>query len=330
MISKADFLRLEGKPDFHFTYVQEMSAISRNMNLEPKSSMGDALQRSSVGSSDQLAKPSTKSTKSTIDYPHQEKLRHLVQQGDTEALTELINPYLQAHSLQVADLAFKAEGLQLSVEGADVPEQSQVVALVRDYLSQLRLPSLKTVTLYGQKLGQELPFWMEQIELDLLIMDSEPALATPSGDGDLEQVSLPPRPDLTALPSEIALKLTQQYEAGERNFAGINLKDEALPGINLTLADLQEANLVWCNLQKASLSHANLTSAQVRHADLTNANLQGAKLQGTDLQGAKLQGANLSWATLRGTNLTDADLTDVNLKNATLERVIMPDGTILD
>ena len=297
------------------------------MNLESINSISDSLQLSSVDPSEKLAQPSTTSARSAIDYPRQEKLRHLVQQGDTEALAELINPYLQAHGLQVADLAFKHEDLQLSVEGADVPEQAQVVALVRDYLSQLRLPALTTVTLYGQKLGQELPFWMEQIELDLLIMDSQTDLTSPS---DPEQVSLPPRPDLTALPSEIALQLTQQYEAGERNFAGINLKDEALPGINLTLADLQEANLVWCNLQKASLSHANLTSAQLRHADLSDANLQGAKLQGTDLQGAKLQGANLSWATLRGTNLTDADLTDVNLKNATLERVIMPDGTILD
>lgn len=300
------------------------------MNLESINSISDPLQSSSADPSDALAKPAKTSPKSTIDYPQQEKLRHLVQQGDTEALTELINPYLQAHALQVADVAFKQDDLQLSVEAADVPEQVQVVALVRDYLSQLRLPSLTTVTLYGQKLGQELPFWMEQIELDLLIMDAEADLAALSAAGDLEQVSLPPRPDLTELPSEIAVQLTQQYEAGERNFAGINLKDEALPGINLTLTDLQEANLVWCNLQKASLSHANLASAQLRHANLTDANLQGAKLQGTDLQGAKLQGANLSWATLRGTNLTDADLTNVNFQNATLERVIMPDGTILD
>jgi hypothetical protein len=259
----------------------------------------------------------------------QHEWRRLATQDDLAALASLINQQLAEHALQIADLALKPDRLQLSVEAAEVPEQAMVVPFLRAYLSQLQLPSVTTVTLYGQKLGQELPFWMETVELDLLVMDPLLALATNpvtmNGKGPIS-----PLPDPVALPSERVLELTEQYEAGERDFTQINLKDEALPGINLTLADLQEANLVWCDLRKASLSHANLTSAQLRHANLADANLQGAKLQGADLQGAKLQGANLSWAILRGTNFTDADLTDVNFQNATLERVIMPDGTILD
>lgn len=266
----------------------------------------------------------------TINFERQEALHRLAQQRNTEALTDLINRCLSEHSLQVADLEFKQDVLQLSVESAEVPEQEVIVPRLREYLSQLQLPSVTTLTIYGQKLGQELPFWMEQIELDLLIIEPQLGLET-NAEGVLDSEEIvPPLPDPDALPSEMALQLTEKYGAGERNFAQINLKDEALPGINLTLADLQEANLVWCDLRKASLSHADLTSAQVRHANLTDANLQGAKLQGTDLQGANLQGANLSWAIMRGTNFTDADLTNVNFQNATLERVIMPDGTILD
>ncbi len=265
---------------------------------------------------------------------HQGRLLQLAQHHNLEALTTLIDQRLVEQAVTVAEIEFKDDLLQLSIESLEVPEQSVVVPLLRDYLSQLQLSSVKSVTIYGQKLGQELPFWMEEVTLDLLILDPPTLIPQNISEGNVEEVghegldaSLP---ESAPLPSEIALDITAKYEAGERNFTQINLKDEALPGINLTLADLQEANLVWCDLRKSGLSHANLTSAQLRHADLTGANLQGAKLQGTDLQGAKLQGANLSWAILRGTNLTDADLTGVNFQNATLERVIMPDGTILD
>lgn len=261
---------------------------------------------------------------------NQGELLQLARQKDIEALTGLISQFLSEHSLRVADLEFKQDILQLSVESAEVPEQEVIVPLLRDHLSQLQLPSVTSVTVYGQKLGQELPFWMEDFELDLLIIEPQISSVDSSGATFGNEEPVTPLPDPDELPSEMALQLTEKYEAGERNFAQIHLKDEVLPGINLTLTDLQEANMVWCDLRKASLSHANLTSTQLRHANLTEANLQGAKLQGTDLQGAKLKGANLSWAVLRGTNLTDADLTDVNLQNATLERVIMPDGTILD
>lgn len=263
---------------------------------------------------------------------HQDQLLQLAQQRNLEALTTLIDQKLAEQVVKVAEIEFKNDLLQLSVESSEVPEQSVTVPLIRDFLSQLRLPEVTAVTIYGQKLGQELPFWMEEVALDLLILDTQALMpqTMAAGSAEVTDEEPSPLPEAAPLPSETALDITAKYEAGERNFARINLKDEALPGINLTLADLQEANFVWCNLRESSLSHANLTSAQLRHADLTNANLQGAKLQGTDLQGAKLQGANLSWAVLRGTNLTDADLTDVNLQNATLERVIMPDGTMLD
>lgn len=296
------------------------------MNLESLNQVSDRVQVPNE------YEPVNRSTPPQPD--HQGELLQLAQHHNVVALTTLINQRLAEQAVTVAEIEFKGDLIQLSVESLEVPEQSVVVPLLRDYLSQLQLLSVKSVTIYGQKLGQELPFWMEEVALDLLILDP-PTLAPQTISEDrVEEVGHEgldaSRPEPAPLPSEIALDITAKYKAGERNFAQINLKDEALPGINLTLADLQKANLVWCNLRKSSLSHANLTSAQLRHADLTNANLQGAKLQGTDLQGAKLQGANLSWAILRGTNLTDADLTGVNFQNATLERVIMPDGTILD
>jgi hypothetical protein len=121
-----------------------------------------------------------------------------------------------------------------------------------------------------------------------------------------------------------------RYAAGERNFAKINLNEADLSRVNLTLANLHLAELVWTNLTEANLYHIDLSSAKLRHANLSGAMLRSSNLQGTDFLNANLRGADLSWSNLNGANLTGADLTDANLKNAILERVILPDGTLLD
>lgn len=121
-----------------------------------------------------------------------------------------------------------------------------------------------------------------------------------------------------------------RYAAGEREFANINLSEANLSGVNLTLADLHNSEFVWTNFKEASLYHVNLSGAKLRHANLSGAKLRSSNLQGTDFLNANLSGADLSWSNLNGANLTGADLTDANLSNAILERVILPDGTLLD
>jgi Pentapeptide repeats (8 copies) len=121
-----------------------------------------------------------------------------------------------------------------------------------------------------------------------------------------------------------------RYATGEREFASINLSEANLSGVNLTLADLHNAEFIWTNFKEASLYHVNLSGAKLRHANLSGAKLRSSNLQGTDFLNANLRGADLSWSNLNGANLTGADLTDANLSNAILERVILPDGTLLD
>jgi uncharacterized protein (DUF2384 family) len=121
-----------------------------------------------------------------------------------------------------------------------------------------------------------------------------------------------------------------RYAAGEREFAKINLSETDLSGVNLTLANLHASELIWTNLEGANLYHINLSGAKLRHANLSGAMLRSSNLQGTDFLNANLRGTDLSWSNLNGANLTGADLTDANLKNAILERVILPDGTLLD
>ncbi len=137
-------------------------------------------------------------------------------------------------------------------------------------------------------------------------------------------------PGMSEEKTEAVKDFLARYAAGERDFAKINLNEADLSGVNLTLANLQTSELIWANLEKANLYYINLSSAKLRHANLSGAMLRSSNLQGTDFLNANLRGADLSWSNLNGANLTGADLTDANLKNAILDRVILPDGTLLD
>jgi Pentapeptide repeats (8 copies) len=154
-------------------------------------------------------------------------------------------------------------------------------------------------------------------------------------DADLEksEPSSPSQPseEGTAEEKSKAVKdFLARYAAGERDFAKIQLNEADLSRVNLTLANLHKAELIWANLSEANLYHIDFSSAKLRQANLSGAMLRSSNLQGTDFINANLRGADLSWSNLNGANLTGADLTDANLKNAILERVILPDGTLLD
>jgi uncharacterized protein YjbI with pentapeptide repeats len=163
-------------------------------------------------------------------------------------------------------------------------------------------------------------------------------------------------------------ELSERYNAGERNFAGIqlykspegssivelqdiiSLSDIILSGVsfcnqNLSLMNLQGAQLVGTQLWRTSLRETDLSGA-----DLTGANLDSARLLKTNLRGAKLIGANLTEAQLIDTDLTGADLSEsilckVNLSKIKLDeechrqvlctkallwRTHLPDGTFID
>ncbi len=247
----------------------------------------------------------------------------LAWQGDQDAFQQGLNQALVAYQAQVAELNYKGDCLQISVEGAQVPNQADVVPVLRTILQDLNLSTVTRLEIYGQQIGLELPFWMAQFALD------EPSWMS---DADVIQLASDPQP-LTEGEERAVQRsetLLADYAAGQRDFSQTEWGDVQLPGACLNLANFQESHLVWANLQGASLWQANLSGAKLRHADLSGANLQGARLNGSDLRSANLKGANLSWAQLQGANLTDADLTDANLSQAQLDHVIMPDGTHLD
>jgi Pentapeptide repeats (8 copies) len=172
---------------------------------------------------------------------------------------------------------------------------------------------------------------LSEVSAPLSSVDAENKQAVGS-EGKEEAVS-PSAPQTEAASQEKTKAVKDflaRYAAGERDFAKINLNEADLSRVNLTLANLHEAELIWANLTEANLYHIDLSLAKLRQANLSGAMLRSSNLQGTDFVNANLRGADLSWSNLNGANLTGADLTDANLKNAILERVILPDGTLLD
>ena len=100
--------------------------------------------------------------------------------------------------------------------------------------------------------------------------------------------------------------LLNQYQIGQRNFAGLNLR-----GAYFVEADLQQVDFSGVSLNGSNCSHANLQYANLRGADLRGANLQYADLRWADLRGADLRGADL-----RDAQTTDAIFDEGNLLGA--------------
>lgn len=138
-------------------------------------------------------------------------------------------------------------------------------------------------------------------------------------------------------------EIIRRYEAGERNFSGIDLRNTpidytCLMDINFSRANLQQSSFSHIYLVNANFSGANLEGiflgASLINVNLSNANLRGADLKGSeltgaDLTGADLTGANLSDARLIGTNLSNANLTDIKTtENTIFCNTTMPDGKI--
>ena len=114
------------------------------------------------------------------------------------------------------------------------------------------------------------------------------------------------------------------YQAGEKNFNGINLagvnmsRTTLASGVNLSKANLSDTNLTNVNWSNVNLSGANLRGADISEADLSAANLSEANLDDTYLYKTKLKSGKLEKATLKKANLKQTDLNGSNLRQANL------------
>lgn len=144
---------------------------------------------------------------------------------------------------------------------------------------------------------------------------------------------------LNALREEII----KRYEAGERNFAGADLRkisirypcfmDVNFSGVNLEESSFNAIYLVntsfsCANLERAAFS-TSLINCNLINTNLREASFRYADLTGTDLTGADLSGADLRETKLIGCNLRNANLTGIRTTEGTIFcDTIMPDGRI--
>ncbi len=130
-------------------------------------------------------------------------------------------------------------------------------------------------------------------------------------------------------------ELLALYEAGERDFHGLNLENLKLinvdlSDINLRDANLRNADLSGTDLSGANLSGANLSWINLSGADLSGSNLRRTNLMDSDLNGADLSDADLTDADLSGANLSYAYLIGADLRNADLSGVDLTDAYLSD
>ena len=270
-------------------------------------------------------------------------------QGDPQAIATLMTQALTAQGV-TAQAKLRQGCLEVVLSGATTPDQRQCLHIIRQGLTRLEVPSIRTVKVYALQAGETFPEWMEVFSLGTS-EDSIPP-HTPS----------PPRPTATItdgvyqsgsplnltsdevdIPLETyAEELLRRYQKGVRDFTGVkliqvSLIDAVLNEIILQDADLSRAVLRRIKMVGAILKNANFAGANLIEADLTEADLSGAnfgcmKLGGqavNNLVGAAVPiSTNLKKATLLRANLTHADLTRAALEEACLDQANLT-GAIL-
>jgi hypothetical protein len=258
----------------------------------------------------------------------------LAKTGDPQAIAALMNRHLQAQGMH-AEARLWGDCLWVMLEAAhQAPDAKTWITFVHQGVSNLKVPKIKFVTVLGRIQGQRSPLWNKTLSLGLSVQELEtladwsslnPA-ASHSNSVNLEPNALT---DAESQPSP-SHELLAQYEAGIRNFQGIDLQRANLQSWSLSQADFTDANLSGADLRGANLSHAQFCFANLSGAQLTACNLRGANLQGANLEGANLQGADLGWTVMAGVNLINANLAGANLLSANLVLATLPDGTLLD
>lgn len=88
----------------------------------------------------------------------------LAKQGDTNAITTLVNQWLNLPSI-TAKTSLKQDCLHIVLESAKVSEQQSLVPLIHDALINLGIQSVKKVKIYGKETGEDFPDWQQELEL---------------------------------------------------------------------------------------------------------------------------------------------------------------------
>ncbi|MDZ8077866.1 MAG: pentapeptide repeat-containing protein [Nostoc sp. DcaGUA01] len=93
-----------------------------------------------------------------------------------------------------------------------------------------------------------------------------------------------------------AKELLDLYQQGQRNFQGVDLKDQSFKKQNLKDINFSQAKLQGSNFKEANLQGSNFIGAELQGAKFIEANLQGAKFNGSNIRSTDFRDATLTQA----------------------------------
>jgi hypothetical protein len=121
----------------------------------------------------------------------------LAQQGDTEAISALMNRHLKPQGV-TAQIAKTQNCLQIMLEGLDVPDQKRMTAFVTQGIQKLGLGS--NVQIFGRQVGDQNPAWTANFAISengVTALEGAPAASSTAefGAGDYKRMAKQGNPE---------------------------------------------------------------------------------------------------------------------------------------
>ncbi|MCT7973118.1 hypothetical protein [Laspinema olomoucense] len=91
--------------------------------------------------------------------------KELARKGQPEAIAAVVNHAIQSQGI-TAKAVLKDGSLLLLLESATVPDPTALVPFIKNGLTELGIESVPTLKIYGRKIGDRLPAWQEEIDIE--------------------------------------------------------------------------------------------------------------------------------------------------------------------
>lgn len=115
----------------------------------------------------------------------------LAKQGHPKAIESLINRQTQPKGI-TAKVALKNNCLHIMLEAAQPPDQKALVPVIRKGITNLGVPSIEILKIYGKQAGEQVPAWSQEFELvgqKLETQQKELDLDERAKQGDIEAIT---------------------------------------------------------------------------------------------------------------------------------------------
>lgn len=107
-----------------------------------------------------------------LEITKKPSLEQLAQQADIKAINVLINQWLELQNIK-AKVQIKVNFLQIKLIAETIPEQNQIVSLLRNNLIKLNISLVKIVKIYAQQVEDDFPVWHQEFNLEVSNQSTE-------------------------------------------------------------------------------------------------------------------------------------------------------------